>query len=59
MDKAVDMHFVDREFPVPIGYDTYLRNLYGDYMIIPKDAEEKGYSHLEGWALSLETVKED
>ena len=59
VDKAVDMHFVDREFPVPIGYDTYLRNLYGDYMIIPKDAEEKGYSHLEGWALSLETVKED
>lgn len=54
MDKAVYIHFVDREFPVPIGYDTYLSNLYGDYMSIPKEAEEKGYNHLEGWALVLE-----
>ncbi len=24
-----------------------------------ESSEEKGYNHLEGWALSLETVKED
>ena len=49
MDRAAMLRFGDRDFPVPVGYDTYLRNLYGDYMQIPPDAAEKGYSHLEGW----------
>lgn len=51
MDRAVELQFGDRKFPAPIGYDRYLRNLYGDYMQIPPDAAEKGYSHLENWSV--------
>lgn len=47
MDHPVYMPFEGRDFPVPNGYDRYLRNLYGDYMEIPADAAEKGYSHLD------------
>lgn len=53
MNKAVYMQFNGRDFPVPIGYDTYLSNLYGDYMTIPKDAEEKGYVHLDNVTVDL------
>ena len=53
MDRAVMLRFEDRDFPAPIGYETYLRNLYGDYMQIPPDAAEKGYSHLEGWEVRI------
>ena len=53
MDRAVTLRFEDRDFPAPIGYETYLRNLYGDYMQIPPDAAEKGYSHLEVWEVRI------
>lgn len=53
MDKAVYLPFEGRSFPVPLGYDTYLRNLYGDYMSVPKGAEEKGYTHLEGYDVKI------
>lgn len=53
MDRAVPLRFEDRDFPAPVGYDTYLHNLYGDYMQIPPDAAEKGYSHLEGWEVRI------
>ncbi len=51
METAVYLPFVDRELPVPAGYDVYLSNLYGDYMTIPKDAQENGYSHLDHWTV--------
>ena len=50
------LRFEDRDFPAPIGYETYLRNLYGDYMQIPPDAAEKGYSHLEGWEVRIKST---
>ena len=53
MSEAVLLPFEGRMFPVPIGYDQYLKNLYGDYMQIPKDAEEKGYSHLDHWIVEF------
>lgn len=53
MSQASLLRFEDREFPVPIGYDRYLSNLYGNYMIIPKDAEENGYTHLDGWKIEF------
>ena len=56
MDRAVMLRFEDRDFPAPIGYETYLRNLYGDYMQIPPDAAEKGYSHLEGWEVRIKNT---
>ena len=53
MNKAVYLQFEDRKLPVPIGYETYLSNLYGDYMTIPKDAEENGFSHLDHWEIEF------
>lgn len=59
MNKAVYIQFEDRDFPVPVGYDTYLSNLYGDYMTVPKDAEENGYTHLGEWILNFDTREEN
>lgn len=55
MEKETRLMFEGRLFPVPIGYEQYLSNLYGDYMTIPKDAEEKGYSHLDHWTVEFGT----
>lgn len=46
MKEPAYFTFGDRQFPVPCGYDAYLKNLYDDYMVIPENAEENGYSHL-------------
>lgn len=59
MDKAVELPFEGRLFPVPVGYDQYLKNLYGDYMMIPKDAEENGYTHLDGWNVEFDLREVD
>lgn len=59
MDHAVYIPFEERLFPVPNGYDRYLKNLYGDYMTVPKDAAEKGYSHLEVWDVKLHKEDEE
>ena len=53
MRKETRLFFEGREFPVPMGYKKYLSNLYGDYMTIPKDAEENGYSHLDHWEIEF------
>lgn len=53
MSKALLVPFEERMLPVPVGYDTYLSNLYGDYMTIPKDAEENGYTHLNDWTVEI------
>ena len=53
MNKATFLQFEDRRFPVPVGYEKYLTNLYGNYMDIPKDAAEKGFSHLDKWEVDF------
>lgn len=53
MDREVRLLFEGHMFPVPIGYKTYLSNLYGEYMTIPEGAEEKGYSHLDHWTVEF------
>lgn len=53
MSTPIYLQFEDRMLPVPVGYETYLTNLYGDYMKIPKDAEENGYSHLDHWSVEF------
>ena len=55
MENETRLMFEGRLFPVPIGYEKYLSNLYGDYMQIPKEAEEKGYSHLDHWIVEFDT----
>ena len=54
MDTTANLMFEGRLFPVPSGYRQYLTNLYGDYMVIPKDAEENGYTHFDGWEIHID-----
>ncbi len=54
MESAIQMPFETREFPLPVGYDQYLTNLYGsNYMDIPKE-EDRLYPHLEGWSVKTD-----
>jgi len=41
--SAVDIEFEGRMFPAPVGYDTYLTCLYGDYL--PEPPKEKQKTH--------------
>ncbi len=34
-EKSIMMSFEGKEYPVPIGYDGFLTQLYGDYMSVP------------------------
>lgn len=38
---TVDVEFEGEKFPAPIGYDTYLRSLYGDYKKDPPLEKQK------------------
>jgi len=40
---AVDVEFEGQMFPAPVGYDTYLTCLYGDYL--PEPPKEKQKTH--------------
>ena len=58
MARAEFMQFNERMFPVPVGYRKYLSNLYGDYMKIPEDINNKYSNHLHAWSVSLEDHNE-
>jgi len=42
--SAIDWDFEDFKFPVPVGYDRFLKVMYGDYMKLPP-IEERGLHH--------------
>ena len=45
----VDLDFVTGKFPCPVGYDTYLTQLYGEYMRVPKEGERTAHSFRAYW----------
>ena len=53
MSGEVLLPFEGRLFPAPVGWETYLRNLYGDYRQIPPGAEEDGYTHMANWTVEI------
>ena len=40
-DSTCEMSFSDFKVKMPVGYDNYLRQLYGDYMTLPPMEERK------------------
>ena len=40
------LKFEDREFYAPVGYDEYLRTIYGDYMTLPPEEKRVHHSFL-------------
>lgn len=46
--KELILHkFEDEQFYIPRDYDIVLRNLYGDYMILPPEEKRQGHGILE------------
>lgn len=53
MSKPAFIMFEGREFPVPVGYEVYLKNEYGDYMKVPEGAAERGFTHMANWSVEF------
>lgn len=51
-EDVITSPFEDTTIDVPMGYDAYLRHMYGDYMQLPP--EEKRVSHHPHFYLNLE-----
>ena len=45
----VDLPFGEGAFPCPAGYDAYLRQLYGEYMRVPKEGERAAHCFRAYW----------
>jgi len=48
-DSDVYREFEGHEFRVPIGYDTWLRSIYGDYMQLPPVEHRVTHHTFEAW----------
>lgn len=42
-DKVVNIEFEGKQFFAPIGYDEYLKDIYGDYMQLPPVEKRKSH----------------
>lgn len=41
--SGVECDFETKRFYIPVGYDEWLRSIYGDYMKLPPEEEQKGH----------------
>ena len=41
--SAIEVPFENERLPIPVGYDTYLRMAFGDYMKLPPKEQQKGH----------------
>lgn len=51
-EKAIYHPFEDTEMPIPVGYDTYLKIVFGNYMQLPP--EENRVGHHDAFFVDLE-----
>ena len=49
--ESIDIEFEGAMFPAPIGYDTYLTCLYGDYLPEPPKEKQKSHHSFEAYRL--------
>lgn len=50
-EDTVEIGFEDERFPAPIGYDAYLRSLYGDYRKDPPVEKQKTHHNFTAYRL--------
>ena len=48
-DSDVYQEFEGRKYRVPVGYDTWLRSIYGDYMQLPPEEHRVTHHTFEAW----------
>ena len=48
-EKTVKVSFEGEEYPAPVGYDKYLRNLYGDYEKDPPKEKQKTHHFFKAY----------
>ncbi len=53
MASSIMMEFEGTKFPIPVGFDKYLTNLYGDYMKPPR----KKITHEGSWDITINKRK--
>ena len=46
---TVDIEFEGEMFPAPVGYDTYLTCMYGDYLPEPPKEKQKSHHHFKAY----------
>lgn len=52
--KAIDIEFEGETFPAPVGYDTYLTCLYGNYLPEPPKEKQKTHHNFVAYRLNDE-----
>lgn len=48
-DESAEVWFCEERFPIPRGYDVYLRSLYGDYFKDPPKEKQKTHHDITVW----------
>ena len=48
-DEEKRVPFEDMMAPIPVGYDNYLRGIYGDYMKLPPEEKRETHHDFEAW----------
>ena len=49
--SAVEIEFEGEKFPAPVGYDTFLSSLYGDYLPEPPKEKQKTHHSFKSYKL--------
>jgi LPS biosynthesis protein len=48
-DSSLFHEFEGKQYRIPIGYDKWLRNIYGDYMQLPPVEKRQSHHVFEAW----------
>ncbi|MBQ9951064.1 MAG: LicD family protein [Clostridia bacterium] len=46
---SIPVTFEGEQFPAPVGYHTYLKNLYGDYMKLPPEDQRRSRHNIKAF----------
>ena len=49
--QTLEVTFEGKKYPAPIGYDAYLRSLYGDYEADPPEEEQCTHHSFKAYRL--------